>query len=206
MRLVGAPRTDIIQPVLRVRIVGAQRVNLPPEGLVRRPEYRHTTAVRDSFWLLGDVDLLFQRFDARLACLTPRAEGAFVQLFPRGAECFVTTLLRAVDALGAEPEPAPAAEADSQVRSLAARLLSVGMQRPDFVHVGSSLYRAARESYTGEWTAELDQAWSQVCDWLVASLQAADVAQSPAITWATQRSVADVELSAQLDRLATRAG
>jgi hypothetical protein len=168
---------------------------------VRRPERHHAAAVRDSFWWLGDVDLLSQRFDARLACMTPRAESAFVQLFPRGAERFVTTLLRAVDALGADPEPEPAEDADSQVRSLAARLLSAGMQRPDFVHIGSSLHRAIRDSYTGQWAAELDRAWSQVCDWLVAGLQAADQAQAPDVTWATQRSVDDVELAARLDRL-----
>lgn len=172
---------------------------------MRRPERHHTATVRDSFWLLGDVDLLSQRFDARLACLTPRAEGAFVQVFPRGAERFVTTLLRAVDALGADPEPEPAADAESQLRSLAARLLSAGMQRPDFVYIGSSLYQAIRDSYVREWTAELDQAWARVRDWLVAGLQSADPAQSPAVTWATQRSSDDVELAARLDRLVTGA-
>jgi hypothetical protein len=170
--------------------------------LVRRPDDHHVALVRDSFWLLGDVDLLSQRFDARLACMTPRAEGAFVQLFPRRAERFVTALLRAVDALGAEPEPVPGADADSQGRSLAARLLSAGMQRGDFVHVGSSLQRAVRDSYAGEWTDDLDAAWTEVRDWLVAQLQAATLG---AETRVAQSSIADLELCARLDRLAAPA-
>lgn len=172
---------------------------------MRRPEHHHVAAVRDSFWLLGDVDLLSQRFDARLACMTPRAEGAFVQLFPRGAERFVTALLRAVQALG-EPAPDPGADAETQVRSLAARLLSAGMQRPDFVHIGSSLLRAVRDSHAGEWTDDLDQSWTEIRDWLVTSLQAAGDGPGPGVTWGAQRSVADVELAARLDRLSVNVG
>jgi hypothetical protein len=173
---------------------------------VRRPEHRHVVAVRDSFWLLGDVDLLSQRFDARLACMTPRAEGAFVRLFPRGEERFVTALLRAVDALGADPEPEPGAAADSQVRALAARLRSAGMQPPDFTHVGASLYRAVRDSCTGSWSDELDQAWVAVRDWLVGGLQATgDGAVAPVAPF-VMRPVADLDLAARLDRLAVHAG
>lgn len=172
---------------------------------MRRPEHHDIAAVRESFWLLGDVDLLSQRFDARLACMTPRAEGAFVQLFPRGAERFVTALLRSVEALG-EPAPEPGADAETQVSSLAARLLSAGMQRPDFVHVGSSLLRAVRDSYTGEWTDDLDHSWTSVQEWLVTSLQTAGDGPGPGVTWGAPRSVADVELAARLDRLAAHVG
>lgn len=154
---------------------------------MRRPDDHDIATVRDSFWLLGDVDLLSQRFDARLACMTPRAEAAFVQLFPRRAERFVTALLRAVDALGADPAPEPGADADSQLQALAARLLSAGMQRSDFVHVGSSLQRAVRDSHSGEWTDEIDEAWTAVRGWLVAGLQSerpvnvADTRPSPSV-------------------------
>lgn len=171
---------------------------------MRRPDDHHIAAVRESFWLLGDVDLLSQRFDARLACMTPRAEGAFVQLFPRGAERFITALLRAVDALGADPAPEPGADADSQVHALATRLLSAGMQNGDFVHVGSSLLRAVRDSYAGEWTDDIDGAWTAVRDWLVARLQQGG--STSAETWVSQRTVADLEFAARLDRLAVHAG
>jgi hypothetical protein len=194
------------QSIPRAAVSGL-RLNPPhPEDPVRRPDDHHIAAVRDSFWLLGDVDLLSQRFDARLACMTPRAEGAFVQLFPRGAERFVTALLRTVDALGADPAPQPGADADTQLRTLAARLLSAGLQRPDFVHVGSSLQRAVRDSYAGEWTDELDEGWAAVRDWLVATLKTADSGTVVGGAWATQRSVADVELAARLDRLAAYVG
>jgi hypothetical protein len=195
------------QPSRRAADLGPRPNSPHSEGLVRRPDHDHIAAVRKSFWWLGDVDLLSQRFDARLACMTPRAEGAFVQLFPRHAERFVTALLRAVDALGADPAPEPEADAEVQLRALAARLLSAGMQRTDFVHVGSSLQRAVRESYAEEWTPVLDQAWTSVRDWLVATLQARQAPDPvPAATWAVRRSVADVEFAARLDRLATHAG
>jgi hypothetical protein len=192
------------QPIPRPAALGRRPTSPHPEGQVRRPDHDHIVAVRESFWLLGDVDLLSQRFDARLACMTSRAEGAFVQLFPRHAERFVTALLRAVDALGADPEPEPGADADAQLWVLAVRLLSVGMQRADFVHVGSSLQRAVRDSYAGEWTTALDEAWTEVRAWLVATLQAVEEpGPGPVATWATQRCVADAELAARLDRLAT---
>lgn len=189
----------------RVTVTGPRPMSLHPEALVRRPDHAQIVLLRDAFWLLGDVDLLSQRFDARLACMTPRAEGTFVQLFPRGAERFVTVLLRAVDALGADPAPRPGTDAEAQLRALAVRLLSAGMQPVDFLHVGSSLYRAVRDSYTGEWTDDLDRAWTVVRDWLVARLQAVDQGADPAGVWATQRSVADLELAARLDRLAASA-
>jgi hemoglobin-like flavoprotein len=193
------------QPISRAAVVGP-RLNSPhPEDPVRRPDDHHIAAVRDSFWLLGDVDLLSQRFDARLACMTPRAEGAFVQLFPRGAERFVTALLRAVDALGADPAPDPGADAGTQVRALAARLLSAGMQRSDFMHVGSSLQRAVRDSYSDEWTDDIDEAWTAVREWLVGALQS-DQPANGGEPWAARRAVTDVEFAARLDRLAAYAG
>lgn len=189
----------------RATVTGPRPNSLHPEAPVRRPDHAQIILLRDAFWLLGDVDLLSQRFDARLACMTPRAEGAFVQLFPRGAERFVTVLLRAVDALGADPAPQPGTDAEAQLRALAVRLLSAGMRPADFLHVGSSLYRAIRDSYTGEWTDDLDRAWTVARDWLVARLQAVDKGADPAGVWATQRSVADLELAARLDRLAASA-
>lgn len=138
-----------------------------------RPDAPSVSLVRDAFWLLGDVDVLSQRFDARLACLTPRAEAAFAHLFPRSGESFVSVLLRAVDALGAEPEPEPGADADTQVQALARRLVDAGMHRRDLPLIATSLARAVRDSYTGEWTPALDGAWSAVGDWLGAGLQAA---------------------------------
>ena len=189
----------------RAAVAGLWPNSPHPEDPVRRPDHDQIALLRDSFWLLGDVDLLSQRFDARLACMTPRAEGTFVQLFPRGAERFVTALLRAVDALDADPAPQPGTDAEAQLRALAVRLLSAGMQPADFLHVGSSLYRAVRDSYLGEWTDDLDRAWTIVRDWLVARLQAVDEGADPAVAWATQRSVADLELAARLDRLAASA-
>lgn len=174
-------------------------------GTISRPDVDHVAAVREAFWLLGDVNLLSQRFDARLACLTPRAENAFGRLFPRGSERFVTALLRAVDALGAV-DPAPGTDAETQVRLLAERLLAVGMQHSDFVHIGSSLERAVRDSYAAEWTDDLDDAWTQVREWLVAGLQSVEGANAAAIAPPGAIAMIDLthaDLVARLDRLAT---
>jgi hypothetical protein len=171
---------------------------------VRRPEYDDIAAARESFWLLGDLDLLSQRFDARLACLTPRAEAAFAREFPRGGERFVTAVLRAVDALGAEHVPAPGADAESQVAQLALRLLAAGMQSPDFSHIGSSLHRAVRDSYAGEWTQRLDDAWGEVRAWLVTRLKAADAA--PNVPAPAVIDLTGADLAARLERLVAHAG
>ncbi|HET9657119.1 MAG TPA: hypothetical protein VFP72_17335 [Kineosporiaceae bacterium] len=170
-----------------------------------RPDHDHIAAVRESFWLLGDVDLLSQRFDARLACLTPRAESAFARQFPRGGERFVTAVLRAVDALGPEHDPVPGADPESQVAQLAVRLMSAGMQRRDFLHLGSSLHRAVRDSYAGEWTDELDQAWNQVQRWLVSGLQAEGAAGEAAAPTAVI-DLTGQNLAARLERLGALAG
>lgn len=156
----------------------ARPIQLRSGTEIPRPDQASVVLARRSFWLLGDLEEFSQRFDARLLCLTSRAEAALQHLFPRDSERFVTALLRPVEALGAEHEAESGPGAESQLRALGARLHSVGMQQEDYGFVGLSLARAVRDSYAAEWTTTLGSAWSEIHTWLVSQLEAgAEAAQ-----------------------------
>jgi hypothetical protein len=128
------------------------------------------TVVRASFWYLGDVELLSQRFDARLLCLTPRAEEVHRRYFPRDGETLLSALLRPVEALAAAADGRREADGAGQLRALGARLARAGMRGQDFSYIGLSLVRAVRDSYTGPWTTSLAAAWAEVHQWIVSTL------------------------------------
>ncbi len=152
--------------------VDTQPIRLRLHTRTVRPDAASIAQVRRSFWLLGDLDMLSQRFDARLLCLTPRAEEVLRRLFPRDGERFITAVLRPVEALGAEHDPEPGADAEAQLRSLGARLHAVGLRQEDYAFIGLSLARAVRDSYSAEWTTTLGSAWSEIHNWLVPQLEA----------------------------------
>ncbi len=149
-----------------------QPIRLRVHAEIPRPNAVCVEVARRSFWLLGDVDQLSQRFDARLLCLTFRAEEALRRHFPRDGERFVTALLRPIEALGAEHQPAAGDDAESQLRQLGAKLFTAGMDGEDYGFIGLSLVRAIRDSYSGEWSTKLGSAWSEIHNWLVPQLEA----------------------------------
>lgn len=133
----------------------------------RRPLRRTVASVRDSWWYLGDVELLADRLDANLVALAPGARIALLERRAAGEERLVTALLRCVDALAEAPD---AAVADRQVRVLGQSLKSSGMPFVDVPQVGFALVRAVRERYNGQWTTTLGSAWTAVQTWLVEQL------------------------------------
>jgi hypothetical protein len=150
--------------------VPRHRANVEPQsaGLARRRPMRRTVAaVRDSWWHLGDVDLLADRVEANLIALAPGSRIALLERRAAGEERLVTALLRCVDALAEAPEPAVA---DRQVRVLGQALTRSGMPFVDVPQVGFALVRAVRDRYTGQWTTTLGSAWTAVQTWLVEQL------------------------------------
>lgn len=133
----------------------------------RRPMRRTVAAVRDSWWYLGDVELLADRLEANLIALAPASRIALLERRATGEERLVTALLRCVDALAEAPEPAVA---DRQVRALGASLTGAGLPFVDLPQVGFALVRAVRERYNGQWTTTLGSAWTAVQTWLVEQL------------------------------------
>jgi hypothetical protein len=133
----------------------------------RRPMRRTVAAVRDSWWYLGDVDLLADRLEANLIALTPGARIALLERRAAGEERLVTALLRCVDALAEAPE---ASVADRQVRALGRSLKDAGLPFVDVPQIGFALVRAVRERYNGQWTTTLGSAWTAVQAWLVEQL------------------------------------
>lgn len=133
----------------------------------RRPMRRTVAAVRDSWWYLGDVDLLADRLEANLIALAPASRIALLERRAAGEERLVTALLRCVDALAEAPEPAVA---DRQVRQLGSSLKNAGLPFVDIPQVGFALVRAVRERYNGQWTTTLGSAWTAVQTWLVEQL------------------------------------
>lgn len=144
------------------------RLNIATE--IPEPSRSSVTAVHTSFWHLGDVELLSQRFEARLLCLTPRAEEVHRRHFPRDGERFLSALLRPVEALAAAADGHPEADGAGQLRALGARLARAGMYGQDFSYIGLSLVRAVRDSYTGQWNTSLGGAWSEIHQWIVSAL------------------------------------
>jgi hypothetical protein len=134
------------------------------------PDEDSVTLVRTSFWYLGDVELLSQRFDARLLCLTPHAEEVLRRHFPRGGEWFISALLRPVEALVARRAGLPEADPEEQLRTLGARLYEAGMSGQDFSYIGLALVRAVRDSCSSPWTTALGAAWSEIHNWVVPHL------------------------------------
>jgi hypothetical protein len=159
-----ADDTPAITPVPRHR-AGAE----PQSGALahRRPMRRTVAAVRDSWWYLGDVEVLADRFEANLIALAPGSRIALLERRAVGEERLVTGLLRCVDALAEAPD---AAEADRQVRVLGQSLRAAGLPLVDVPQVGFALVRAIRERYSGQWTTTLGSAWTAVQTWLVEQL------------------------------------
>jgi hypothetical protein len=164
------PRADLVPVTEHARDWDTQPIRLTFADKAPEPSRSNVAAVRTSFWYLGDVDLLSQRFDARLLCLTPRAEEVHRRHFPRDGEKFLSALLRPVEALAAVVEGHSEADGLGQLRTLGARLARAGMQGQDFSYIGLSLVRAVRDSYSGQWDTALGEAWSQVREWIVAGL------------------------------------
>ncbi|MFN0284185.1 MAG: hypothetical protein ACKVZ6_19725 [Kineosporiaceae bacterium] len=133
----------------------------------RRPMRRTVAAVRDSWWYLGDVELLADRLEANLISLAPGARIALLERRAAGEERLVTAVLRCVDALAEAPDPAVA---DRQVRILGQSLKKAGLPFVDVPQVGFALVRAVRERYNGQWTTTLGSAWTAVQTWLVEQL------------------------------------
>jgi hypothetical protein len=146
----------------------------------RRPLRRTVAAVRDSWWYLGDVDLLADRLEANLIALAPGARIALLERRAAGDERLVTALLRCVDALAEAPDPVAA---DRQVRLLGQALNKAGLPSTDVPQVGFALVRAVRERYNGQWTTTLGSAWTAVQTWLVEQLilGARDIAPPPLV-------------------------
>lgn len=167
-RLPGSSSLDddpvVAAPVPRHRAAGeTQSASLS----ARRPMRRTVASVRDSWWYLGEVELLADRLEANLIALAPGARIALLERRAAGEERLVTALLRCVDALAEAPEPAIA---DRQVRALGHSLSSAGMPLVDLPQVGFALVRAVRERYNGQWTTTLGSAWTAVQTWLVEQL------------------------------------
>ena len=135
--------------------------------VARRPLRRTVAAVRDSWWYLGDVDLLADRLEANLVALAPGARIALLERRAAGEERLVTALLRCVDALAEAPDPVVA---DRQVRALGQSLKTAGLPFVDIPQVGFALVRAVRERYNGQWTTTLGSAWTAVQTWIVEQL------------------------------------
>jgi hypothetical protein len=133
-----------------------QTLGLRESADIPEPDDESLQLVLDSFWLLGDVDQLAQRFDARLLLMVPAAANTLTYLYPRGGERFISALLRPVDALAAGSEAPDEAMASAQLRELGEQL---------------ALVRAVRDSYTSNWTTTLGSAWAAVQSWLVSLLQ-----------------------------------
>ncbi len=133
----------------------------------RRPMRRTVATVRDSWWYLGDVQLLADRLEANLIALAPGARIALLERRAAGEERLVTALLRGVDAFAEAPDPAVA---DRQVRALGQSLTDAGLPFVDLPQVGFALVRAVRERYNGQWTTTLGSAWTAVQTWLVEQL------------------------------------
>jgi hypothetical protein len=146
-------------PVATVAVPRHRAAGDPPTAAAqsRRPLRRTVAAVRDSWWYLGDVDLLADRLEANLVALAPGARIALLERRAAGEERLVTALLRCVDALAEAPDPAVA---DRQVRALGQSLKTAGLP----------LVRAVRERYNGQWTTTLGSAWTAVQTWIVEQL------------------------------------
>lgn len=147
-----------------------QPIRLTVGSQIPAPDADSIGLVRTSFWYLGDIDLLSQRFDARLLCLTPRAEEVLRRYFPREGERFISALLRPIEALAAQREGRTDADAQAQLRALGARLHTAGMRGQDFSYIGLALVRAVRDSYSAQWNTTLGSAWSEIHNWIVPHL------------------------------------
>lgn len=175
-----------------------QPIRLTVGSKIPDPDADSIDLVRTSFWYLGDVDLLSQRFDARLLCLTPRAEEVLRRYFPREGERFVSALLRPIEALAAQRESRTDADAQAQLRALGARLHTAGMRGQDFSYIGLALVRAVRDSYSAQWNTTLGSAWSEIHNWIVPHL---DLGARDADLADTERT-----LGARVMRLGTGSG
>jgi len=144
----------------------------PSEPMIPRPDPRTIRFVRESFWRLGDVDQLADRFDTHLRALTPRADEALATHFPVDGERCVTAILRAVEALGAEIESQSGADPEGQLRALGIELYRAGLEEEDQANLGHALVRAVRDSYSEDWSTELGSSWTAVQGWLVPHLVA----------------------------------
>ncbi|MDQ1293115.1 MAG: hypothetical protein QG608_996 [Actinomycetota bacterium] len=138
-----------------------------PDRSAHHPDRSAIDAVRESFWLLGNVADLEDLFDRHLLLLAPRAEGALNNRRQEGSERLVTALLRPIEAVGAAGECDQAIE---QLHAVGSELAASGMATADLTAVGHALARAARDTYTEEWTTCLGSSWSAVQEWVVEHL------------------------------------
>jgi hypothetical protein len=139
----------------------------PSSSSARHHDRNAIDAVRESFWLLGNAADLADLFDRHLLLLAPRAEGALSNRRHEGVERLVTALLRPIEAVGAAGECDQAVE---QLHAVGSELATSGMARADLTAVGHALARAARDTYTEEWTTRLGSSWSAVQEWVVEHL------------------------------------
>ncbi|MDQ1293116.1 MAG: hypothetical protein QG608_997 [Actinomycetota bacterium] len=142
----------------------------PAMPAIPRPDPATIRIVRDSFWRLGDVDQLADRFDTHLMALTPRADEALATHFPADGERCVTAILRAVEALGAEMESQSGTDPEGQLRALGIELYRAGLEEEDQSNLGHALVRAVRDSYSEDWSTELGSSWTAIQGWIVPHL------------------------------------